>query len=283
MKELSMKKASALVMGLAFPISYWLLQLSVSVAVYWGVYIFKKAADPQVSSDMLQNRAEAAVAGVTSWRVILSGVLFLLLAALFFRFQKTTLRQTSRMLPINIKTALPYLLAAGLGMNIALGGAFKWLPIPSEWMAENAQAVNSLSAAGLPAQILCVVIMAPVVEEVIYRGLCLSYLQKGFSLPMAVVWQALLFGAFHGTKLQFIYAFLAGLVLGAVCLLCGSVWGSIFVHMAFNGVSILLEMLPISTSQGFWAGMGMAGIILLCFSMTGLQLRFKKPDCAMDT
>ena len=185
------------------------------------------------------------------------------------------------MAPIRLKPILPCLLGLGLGLYLALDGFIKGLPVPQEWIDETARSASRLSSAGLPAQILCVLIMAPLVEEVIYRGLCLPYLRRGFPLPLAVVFQAALFGFFHGAKLQAAYAFAAGLLLGVVFLLCRSVWASLVVHITFNSAGIFFHRLSLALPADFWVVTGIAGALLLLVSLRHLILR--RPDNAMET
>ena len=73
---------------------------------------------------------------------------------------------------------------------------------------------------------------APVMEEIIFRGLALRYLEpygKGF----AVVMSAFLFGIFHGNIVQIPYAFLVGLVLGYVAIEYNILWAMVL-HMINN-------------------------------------------------
>jgi len=121
-------------------------------------------------------------------------------------------------------------------------GLLRLIPIPEAWFSEHAEAVDRLSGAGLLAQVLLAVILAPVTEELLYRGLCLSYLRKGFSPKTAVVLQAALFGLFHGTMLQLVYAFAIGLLLGIAALRFKTVKASMIMHVAFNATSCLLPL-----------------------------------------
>ena len=61
-----------------------------------------------------------------------------------------------------------------------------------------------------------VVITAPIVEEMLMRGLCLVILRKEFPFWVANIIQAFYFGMIHLNLVQGIYAFLLGMVLGAV-------------------------------------------------------------------
>lgn len=75
---------------------------------------------------------------------------------------------------------------------------------------------------------------APILEELIYRGLTLVILEKRFSFITANIIQALLFGIMHGNLVQGSYAFVLGMVLGLIVKRYNSLWAAIFCHFVMN-------------------------------------------------
>lgn len=73
-----------------------------------------------------------------------------------------------------------------------------------------------------------VVITAPIVEEMLMRGLCLVILRKEFPFWVANIIQAFYFGVIHLNLVQGIYAFLLGMVLGAVVKRYGTLKASMY-------------------------------------------------------
>lgn len=82
-------------------------------------------------------------------------------------------------------------------------------------------------------------LLAPVAEELLFRGLILRTLQP-YGRKFAILGSAVLFGLFHGNLLQTPYAFLMGLLLGYVTVEYSVVW-SIWLHV-FNNM-ILADFL----------------------------------------
>lgn len=78
------------------------------------------------------------------------------------------------------------------------------------------------------------VILAPISEELIFRGVTMRYARLAFPFWLANLFQAVLFGVFHGNMLQGCYAAALGLVLGYVCERGGSIYFSILLHILFN-------------------------------------------------
>lgn len=82
--------------------------------------------------------------------------------------------------------------------------------------------------------ILYAVILGPISEEFVFRGVILSSAKKALPFWAANLFQAVLFGIFHMNLIQGIYAFFIGLFLGYVCHRGGSIWLSVFLHILYN-------------------------------------------------
>ncbi|MEY8391392.1 type II CAAX endopeptidase family protein [Lachnospiraceae bacterium 45-W7] len=78
------------------------------------------------------------------------------------------------------------------------------------------------------------ILIAPISEELIFRGVTLKYARNAMPFFAANIFQAVLFGAFHGNVIQGSYAFVVGLFCGYVCYKGGSIYLSILFHMLFN-------------------------------------------------
>lgn len=87
------------------------------------------------------------------------------------------------------------------------------------------------------AQILCVGLIVPITEELIFRGLVYKRLCAVCPVILAAFLSALGFGAFHGNLVQGIYAFFCGLALCAVMEKYKTIQAPVFLHMAMNIIS----------------------------------------------
>lgn len=78
-------------------------------------------------------------------------------------------------------------------------------------------------------------ILAPISEELIFRGITKNLAQKAFrGFWIANIIQALFFGIAHLNWIQGIYAFLLGLLLGYLCEKYHSLYASMLMHLIFN-------------------------------------------------
>ncbi len=86
-----------------------------------------------------------------------------------------------------------------------------------------------------------VAVIAPIVEELIFRGIILQGLRRNYNSFVAVFMSALLFALYHLNPWQFPATFILGLLLGAIVLKTNSVVLSILGH-SINNLLVLLSI-----------------------------------------
>ncbi len=91
------------------------------------------------------------------------------------------------------------------------------------------------------------VLVAPVTEELLFRGLLLPALGARYGTTPAVIATSVLFGLFHLDAQAAFFATAMGLVLGVVRVRSGSVLPAIALHAGFNALPVILkeEICPI--------------------------------------
>jgi hypothetical protein len=82
-------------------------------------------------------------------------------------------------------------------------------------------------------------VLAPVVEELMFRGFLLNALLRYMPIALAAVFSALLFGAAHASWSAFAPLAGAGLVLAAVYYRTGALSASMIAHAGFNTIGVL--------------------------------------------
>ncbi|MCC8141240.1 MAG: CPBP family intramembrane metalloprotease [Lachnospiraceae bacterium] len=87
------------------------------------------------------------------------------------------------------------------------------------------------------------VILSPILEELVFRGLTLRYARRAFPFWIANIWQALLFGLVHMNLVQGIYAFIIGMILGYICYKGGGIRYTILIHIIFNLIGVYFSSL----------------------------------------
>jgi len=89
--------------------------------------------------------------------------------------------------------------------------------------------------------VLAAVIMAPITEEIFFRGALLNNLNVKYSPLSSIFFSAFLFGFIHLNPWQFLPVFLGGLFFGYLYYISKNIWLCIFLHFFNNGLAILLE------------------------------------------
>ena len=90
------------------------------------------------------------------------------------------------------------------------------------------------------ALVLAVVVGAPLIEELLYRGLILPTLSRAMRAPLAVVVGALWFAAAHMQAVQFLGLAVFGVVLGTCRARTGRLGMGVLAHAAFNATSVVM-------------------------------------------
>ena len=147
--------------------------------------------------------------------------------------------------------------------------------LPAAWMADYAQASAALNDTGL-LPFLSVALAAPVVEEVIFRGLIQSRLALALPGWPAVVLSALLFALCHGQPVWMGYAFVLGMVLGIMAWRTGSILPSILTHIVFNAIGQVLSLPQFEQANGLviLAVLAAAGAVACLLTRRGLAHLF---------
>ena len=106
--------------------------------------------------------------------------------------------------------------------------------------------LTSATGPGLLILVMMVLLGAPLVEELFYRGLVLRALAARWGAPWAVAGSAVLFGVSHQNPLSLqgvilVMASLAafGVVLGTLAVRTGRLGPAVFGHASFNAVTVL--------------------------------------------
>ena len=107
-------------------------------------------------------------------------------------------------------------------------------------------------------------IMAPISEELIFRGIGISSLQK-YGRTTAILFVSLLFGICHGNFFQTISATISGIALAYIYLEYGLIY-SIFLHMMNNFVVSMIDIINPKIIL----------ILILLVGYLGLNVFFKK-------
>ncbi|MCR5197051.1 MAG: CPBP family intramembrane metalloprotease [Pseudobutyrivibrio sp.] len=84
------------------------------------------------------------------------------------------------------------------------------------------------------AMFIYTILLGPICEELIFRGITYKAATKVMPYYLAIIVQAVLFGAFHMNALQASYAIVIGLGLGYIMYLYDNIILTMFIHIIYN-------------------------------------------------
>ena len=108
--------------------------------------------------------------------------------------------------------------------------------------------VNFDTAGKLVLGILATVLVAPFVEELIFRGCLLSGLTENFRKWGAALLCGLAFSLMHMNPEQTVYQFFLGVVCALAVIESGSLFTGVVVHATSNLLAILLDVTPLGSA-----------------------------------
>ncbi len=230
--------------GLLPPAIYFVAQVIVLVIIQVAVYI---------ASTVLSGTYSAFWDGVEESIVMLSMGVSALLCSILFYAAYRSLRKTQPP-PLSfsefgfVNVFLSFVAIMVLWYLIVTVLSF----FPTD-IGGYDEVVQSLESGSTWQRFLIIGLLAPLVEELCFRGLTLNRFLRVMPPVGAIFIQAALFGLIHLNAVQGSYAFLLGLFLGWLTYRSRAVWPSVLCHVFFNAGNIALslyaETLPAEVTQ----------------------------------
>ena len=154
----------------------------------------------------------------------------------------------------------------GGAMNFLMAVILSFISFPEAWVAEYDSVVSTIVGGDTVTTVLFIVLIAPVFEEILFRGLIHTRLRRAIPMFGAMIASSWIFGATHGVMIQLIYASLLGLLLAWIFEKSGSLIASILFHVGFN-----LCGLAIGYYQGSLLPMLILSVVLSIGSIVYIQ------------
>ena len=209
-----------------------------------------------------------------------------------YQIRKKKTDITSFNLTIDNPRIIPLILLAAIPLNLGIAGPLVELIPMADFFRD--MILELASDKGL-LMFLALVIAAPVLEELIFRGIILDGLLKIYSPAKAIVISSLLFGLIHLNPWQFIGGAVAGGFIGWVYFHTRSVLAAILIHAVFNltafveGYFIDVEQAIDMSYSEFLGGMTnyvlliVGSIVVTLGCMVALDREFKRSSPVLKT
>lgn len=172
---------------------------------------------------------------------------------------------------IPIKVIVPIVLVI-LGSNIVLSEIDNFwrmfVPITGTWL-EIFQ-IGYGPGKVLWSSIISAVIIAPIVEEILFRGIILRGFLKHYSPLKAIIASALIFGATHMNLWQLLGAFLVGIFIGYVFYKTKSILLCILIHAVDNSLGFIAKDLLRLNIPGYTTDISLVSYQPIWFNLMGV-------------
>ena len=144
-------------------------------------------------------------------------------------------QQTVTTVPVPGKRWVKYvyaiLLSAGVTLSVNL---FLNAVMIFRYATDYQAAMEEIMTESLWLRILCIGIIMPVTEELIFRGLIYERLKDMTNASKAAVYSSIIFGLYHGSLIQGIYAFVLGWLIVYAYQKCGTFLVPVIMHIVSN-------------------------------------------------
>lgn len=236
-----MKKNLRIIGVVALLLAVYLVFQFVFSALAMGVYLVHAVISGAIQPEMLQDipaLVESPAVKEFSNESMALGLFLSSLAMLFFIHKtglfrlRLSLFRSIAFKPLLQSTALVF--TSMLALNILV----QWLPL--ENVLENQ--FEGLTHTFLGA--LTISLLAPILEEVMFRGAIQGYLTRKLGNPwLAMAIAALVFGVYHMNPVQVVYASMFGFILGWMYYRTGSLMSVIVGHVLNNSIATLTMLM----------------------------------------
>ncbi|MBO5287470.1 MAG: CPBP family intramembrane metalloprotease [Clostridia bacterium] len=185
---------------------------------------------------------EAIIEAVTSLAMemtLLANALTLICFILIYKLRGRSLFEkieSNKIAPRNYIQSLLLGVSAMFTVSLIIAS----IPFPEDWLkALNDNNEIILNASGF-IMFLTTVVCAPILEEILFRGLMLRTLKDVMPPWLAILISAVAFGLAHANPIGIIYASIFGAVLGWAYIKFNSIIPCIIIHAAYNGTNLLV-------------------------------------------
>ncbi len=232
-----------LIKGLAYFLFFLAAQVIATfvLMIYYGIQksmeYMAAGSHPAEHAWEVSEYMQSKAMGNTNGLFLINALFLFLPLLIWFAIRKKNFFVETRMRKFSPKL-LPILLLITLGIGLFANSTLNLLP--TSWMASYSQDSSFAGEGTLIGSLVAQAIIAPLTEEITFRGLMLSRFNKGLPAWIGIVISSGLFGVMHGNPLWFVYAALLGAVLCLIANRTNSILSTIMIHALFNTLATVL-------------------------------------------
>lgn len=235
-----MKKESILmkIWRIVYPVGIYFLVsnvISIVFAMIMTIVISAKVVNDPNAIDILQQELTSVLYKYTMMLTAISAAITI--PIVYFLFRSDRKKEQVKYKKINFALYGWIMIAsfsACLGGNqlLTMSGLDKIFP-------RFEQVQEALYGGGIIMEVLAAVLLAPIIEEILFRGLVFKRLYSYMGRIPAMIVSSIFFGIYHGNVVQGVYAFLLGMLFVFIYDKYKTLKASILAHIMANLTSVL--------------------------------------------
>ena len=129
----------------------------------------------------------------------------------------------------------------GLSLNFLCDTAITLIPFPQSMIDSYNEVYSFIGSGSKVAEFVAIALVAPIVEEIVFRGMAYGNMRSRVPKVLAVIISAALFGAAHANMISFVFTFLLGVFLAVAFEFSDSLFIPIIIHIEFNASSYIVS------------------------------------------
>ncbi len=255
----SVKRLKGILMALIYVAIYYAVS-----ALLQTVYIVRRSFNYELSVSEIEKSALDSSYALGVIACVISLWIYLIIG----KIRKQPLRETvhnEKVAPmVNI---MAICLAIGARMSV---NAYYYFSQSIQLLKKSIDDASLLTpqlstASQLLAAVFAIVVIAPLFEEILFRGIVFDQLSQIMRPWAAIFLQAILFGVAHAVLFQSIFAFVIGILLGIVYYKTRNILTCALCHSAFN-LSVVFSYTDMTSGSGVI--MMAFGVLIVISSLT---------------
>lgn len=227
-------------------------------------------------SELTDTAAVAYLEFITKYALeltVLAGVLAVGAYMLIFAIRKKSFADKiglHRISPVNGVAMLLF----GACLNVFVSTLLSFIPLPEAWISGYTETTDTFIGQPGIMTVITVGILAPIIEEIVFRGMCYGSLKKGMPMLAAMILSSWGFGMMHVGVLWVIYTTAVGLVFVWCYEKHRSILAPILIHVGFNLMGQAVGLLPEMDVGAYAAMLAVSG--LACAAITVYVMKTSK-------
>ena len=196
------------------------------------------------NEELFVSKLEEMIASAYQYMVEITAIASLVTIPVLMFMRKRDARKDKEAGIVQNKKAswYKYFLIAGVSVPLAIvANNIITLSNLAEYSEAYQEATEALFMPSLPVQLVCLGIITPICEELVFRGLRYKRMRRDRAFVSAMISSALVFGVYHMNLVQMIYATICGLLLAYLYEKYGSLKAPMLAHILMNVVVCVLS------------------------------------------